>query len=159
MAEGPAVDRIDQALLTALEEDARRSFATLGEIVGISKSPAWKRVQALEEAGVVRGYHADIDPAAVGLNTVAFIRVTVRFEEHRDFQAAVIAHPMITACHATVGDYDYLVQVLARDMGDLDALLRDQLWRLPGVERFVTTLSMHEVKAAAPVAPNAFRTR
>jgi Lrp/AsnC family leucine-responsive transcriptional regulator len=151
------LDRIDRALLSALEGDARLSFASLAETVGISKSPCWKRVQALEEANVIVGYHAAIDPGAVGLGTTAFVRLTVRFDEHQAFEAAVQAHPMVMACHATIGDFDYLLQVLARDLPDLDQLLRAELWRLPGVEKFVTTLSIREIKRSAPVTANAWR--
>lgn len=155
--ETQAPDRIDRLLLTALEEDARLSFASLAEIAGISKSPCWKRVQALEQSGAIAGYRATVAPATVGLTTSAFARVTVSFEQHRAFEDAVVAHPMIMACHATVGDTDYLLHVLARDMPDLDAFLRTELWRLPGVQRFVTTIAMRQIKAAGAVMANAGR--
>ncbi|MGV3482437.1 MAG: Lrp/AsnC family transcriptional regulator [Sphingobium sp.] len=155
----PPLDRIDREIVSALEGDARLSFAALAEAVGISKSPCWKRVQALEEAKVIRGYHAAVDPAAVGLRTTAFVRVMVRFDLHLAFEDAVRAHPMVMACHATVGDADYQLQVLARDMGDLDELLRTELWRLPGVERFVTTIAMREIKGGGAIAANAWRKR
>src|SRR5215475_13204499 len=61
------MDRIDHHLLTLLEEDARQSFADLGEQVGLSKTPCWQRVRELERLGVIRGYRADIDPAQLGL--------------------------------------------------------------------------------------------
>jgi Lrp/AsnC family leucine-responsive transcriptional regulator len=155
----PQLDRIDREIVTALEADARLSFAALADMVGISKSPCWKRVQALEAARVIQGYRATIDPDAVGLHTTAFVRVIVRFDKHLAFENAVRAHPMIMACHVTVGDADYQLQVLARDMSDLDELLRAELWRLPGVERFVTTIAMREIKGAAAVSENAWRGR
>jgi len=75
------------------------------------------------------------------------VKVTVAFERHAMFEAEVLRHPMILACHATVGDTDYLLHVLARDLAALDGFLRGQLWRLPGVERFSTTIATREIKA------------
>ncbi|WP_296536138.1 Lrp/AsnC family transcriptional regulator [Rhizorhabdus sp.] len=151
------LDQIDHSLLAALEADARLSFASLGEAVGLSKTPCWKRVQGLEQTGAIRGYHAALDPAALGLGTAAFVRVSVRFDQHTAFERAVSDHPMIMACHATVGDTDYLAHILARDMTDLDEFLRSELWRLPGVERFTTTIAMREIKSAGSLAANAAR--
>jgi Lrp/AsnC family leucine-responsive transcriptional regulator len=145
------MDRIDRQLLGLLEGDARLSFADLAEQTGLTKTPCWKRVQALEAAGAIRGYHALIGPEALGLTTRAFVRITVAFEHHDAFEAAVKRHPMIQTCHATVGDADYLLHVLARDLAALDDFLRAQLWRLPGVERFSTTIATREIKADGAV--------
>lgn len=141
------MDRIDRQLLALLESDARLSFAELADRTGLTKSPCWKRVQALEESGAVRGYRAVVSPDALGLATRAFIRVTVAFDRHDAFEAEAIRHPMIMTCHATVGETDYLLQVLARDLTALDDFLRGQLWRLPGVERFSTTIATREIKS------------
>ena len=137
----------DLAILSRLESDARLSYAELGEAVGLSKSSCWKRVQALERAGVVRGYRALIDPAALGLSTVAFVAVTVAFDRHADFEQAVIGHRAIVACHATIGDADYLLRAITPSMGELDHFLRQELWRLPGVRRFSTTMAMRTIKS------------
>lgn len=141
------LDRIDRALLTELERDARQSFAQLGEAVGLSKTPAWKRVQALETAGVIEGYRAAINPQAVGLEIHAFVQVEVAFERHAAFEAAVKRHPSVLACYATAGDADYMLEVRAPAMTDLDRLLRQELCLLPGVKRFSTTIGMKTIKA------------
>ena len=145
------LSKIDLAILARLEADARLSYAELGEAVGLSKSAAWKRVQALEEAGAVRGYRALIDPAALGLSTVAFIAVTVAFDRHDAFERAAIAHRAILACHATIGEADYLLRALTPSMAELDAFLREELWRLPGVQRFTTTMAMRTIKTDGPL--------
>lgn len=151
------IDQIDRRILALLEGDARLSFASLGEAVGLSKTPCWKRVQALEAAGAIRGYHATVDAASLGLGTAAFVRISVRFDMHQAFEDAVREHPMIVNCHATVGDTDYLAHILARDMADLDSFLRNELWRLPGVERFTTTIAMREIKTGGSITANAGR--
>ncbi len=148
------MDRIDFAILQALEADGRLSYADLGERVGLSKSPCWKRVQALEQAGMIQGYRAVLDPAALGLGTTAFIQVTVAFDQHDVFEAAVMRHPRILSAHATVGEADYLLHVLAPGMPALDEFLRQELWRLPGVQRFVTTIAMRTIKPAGAITAN-----
>ncbi|KAA0695680.1 Lrp/AsnC family transcriptional regulator [Neorhizobium sp. P12A] len=137
---------IDQKIVSALEADARLSFAALAEAVGLSKTPCWKRVKALEEAGVIRGYRTMLDPAQLGFGLEAFVQVSIDFELSEAFEAAVRKHPLIWRCHATTGDADYLLHVLAADMGALDRLLRQELSRLPGVRRTVTSMSTREIK-------------
>jgi Lrp/AsnC family transcriptional regulator, leucine-responsive regulatory protein len=148
------MDRIDLAILLALEADGRLSFADLGEQVGLSKSPCWKRVHALEQAGVIQGYKAIVDPLAIGLETTAFIQVVVAFDQHDAFEAAVLRHPRILSAHATVGEADYLLHVIAPGMPALDEFLRQELWRLPGVQRFVTTMAMRTIKPLGSVTAN-----
>ncbi|ESQ86160.1 hypothetical protein AEAC466_02915 [Asticcacaulis sp. AC466] len=148
------MDRFDEAILRALEVDGRLSFAELGERSGLSKAPCWKRVQALESSGVIRGYRADLDPVALGLSTLAFVQVTVAFDRHEAFEQAVAAHPAVLGCHATVGATDYLLRVVMPSMTALDDFLRQSLWRLPGVERFTTTLAMRTIKENGALMPN-----
>ncbi len=148
------MDRFDEAILRELEAEGRLSFAELGERTGLSKSPCWKRVQGLEASGVIRGYRADLDPVALGLSTLAFVQVTVAFAHHEGFEQAVAAHPSVLSCHATVGATDYLLQVIMPSMTALDDFLRQSLWRLPGVERFTTTLAMRTIKENGRLMPN-----
>lgn len=145
----PNLDPADMRLLRALEHDARLSFASLGEAAGMSKTPTWKRVQAMEKAGVIAGYRAVIDPAGIGLSTSAFVHVSIEFDRHEAFEQAVQDEPAVLACHATVGDFDYLLQVATAGVPELDDLLRNRLRRLPGVRHFTTTLAMRDVKPRA----------
>ncbi|MPS68343.1 MULTISPECIES: Lrp/AsnC family transcriptional regulator [Novosphingobium] len=143
------LDALDTRLLEALERDARLSFASLGETAGLSKTPSWKRVQAMEKAGVITGYRATIDPAAIGLSTSAFVHVSIEFDHHEAFERAVLDQPAILACHATVGDFDYLLHVMTGGVPELDQFLRHRLRRLPGVRHFNTTLAMRDIKPGA----------
>jgi Lrp/AsnC family leucine-responsive transcriptional regulator len=140
---------IDRRILGELERDGRISFTELSERVGLSKSPCWNRVQAHEAAGLITGYRATLDMAKLGLDTLAFVEATVAFDQHDRFELAVNDHSMIVACHATVGDADYLLQVVARSMIRLDDFLRAELWRLPGVQRFTTKIAMRTIKRDA----------
>ncbi len=137
---------VDLKIVSALESDARMSFAALAEQVGLSKTPCWKRVKALEAAGLIRGYTTTLDPAQLGFGLEAFVQVSIDFELSDAFEEAVRKNPLIWRCHATTGDADYLLHILAVDMVALDRQLRQELSRLPGVRRTVTSMSTREIK-------------
>ncbi|SFP35483.1 Lrp/AsnC family transcriptional regulator, leucine-responsive regulatory protein [Mesorhizobium sp. NFR06] len=140
------MDAVDRRIVAALERDARVSFGELAEAVGLSKTPCWKRVKALEEAGIIKGYSTRIDPARIGFGIEAFIQVSIDFEVSDAFEAAVRKHPLIRRCYATTGEADYLLQIVTVDMMALDRMLREELSRLPGVRRTVTSMAMREIK-------------
>ncbi len=150
---------LDQKIVTALEADARLSFAALADQVGLSKTPCWKRVKALEEAGVIRGYRTMLDPALLGFGIEAFVQISIDPERFEAFEAAVREHPLIWRCHATTGEADYLLHVLAADMSDLDRLLRQELSRLPGVHRTITSMATREIKSDISFASAALHRR
>ncbi|TPJ76004.1 Lrp/AsnC family transcriptional regulator [Mesorhizobium sp. B2-6-2] len=151
------LDALDRRIVAALERDARISFGELAEEVGLSKTPCWKRVKALEEAGVIRGYSTRIDPARIGFGIEAFIQVSIDFEVSDVFEAAVKKHPLIRRCHATTGEADYVLQIVTVDMMALDRMLREELSRLPGVRRTVTSMAMREIKGDISFAEAAAR--
>ena len=139
------MDQIDRRLLTSLEENARQSFAELGEEVGLTKTPCWQRVRELEHSGVIRGYRAEIDPARLGLKVEAFVQV-VSSVRHAEFEAAVLQHPAVLQCFSTAGQADYLLHVLVADILELDTLLRMEIAQLPGVHSISTTVCMKTIK-------------
>jgi Lrp/AsnC family leucine-responsive transcriptional regulator len=140
------MDNLDRKIISLLEADARISFAALAEHVNLSKTPCWKRVKALEDAGIIRGYTTRLDPARLGFGIEAFIQTSVEFELSEAFEDAVRKHPLILRCHATTGEADYLLHVVAVDMADLDQMLRKEISRLPGVRRTVTSMATREIK-------------
>ena len=97
------MDKIDRAILEALEADGRESFGAIAERVALSKTPCWTRVQALERRGAIKGYRAVIDPHALGLKLTAFVGVTIEFGSRVAFERAVSAHPAIIECYTTAG--------------------------------------------------------
>lgn len=140
------MDKIDLQLLTLLEENARQSFADLGERVGLSKTPVWQRVRELERVGVIRGYRAEIDSAQLGLQVEAFVQVTLSSVQHAEFEAAVLHHPAVLRCFTTAGQADYLMHVLVEGISELDSLLRMEISQLPGVQKIETTVCMKTIK-------------
>ena len=145
------MDRIDREILSALEADARQSYASLAESIGLSKTPCWNRVQAMEEAGIITGYRADIDPARINLGVMAYIQVIIDSARREAFEAAVLDTPAILECHTIAGDGDYVLRVACRDVDDLDHLLRFDIVVLPGVQRSSTMVCLKTIKRGGRV--------
>jgi Lrp/AsnC family leucine-responsive transcriptional regulator len=140
------LDPIDEKILRVLEKDARVSFNELAEQVGLSKTPSWARVRELERQKIITAYRAEIDPARVGLALHAFVQVTISGPKAGEFERAIVHHPSVLECYTTAGQGDYLLHILVPGIEALDTLLREEISRMPGVERLVTTVGMKTIK-------------
>jgi Lrp/AsnC family leucine-responsive transcriptional regulator len=131
----------------------RRTWADLAADLGLSAPAAADRVRRLEERGVIRGYAALVDPAAVGCDLTAFVAVTLeRPADRAAFLALVAGLPEVQECHHTAGDDDYLLKVRCAHTRDLDRVLSLELKSLPGVVRTRTTIVLSTLKET-PVLP------
>lgn len=145
------LDDTDRALLHALAADARLSNKELAERVGIAQSTCLARVRSLRECGVIRGYHADIDPDALGHDLQAMI--AIRLQPHArgamaQFTADLIRHPEVLEVYFVAGANDFLVHVAT---GSTDALRRfvgDVLNRNPAIAGTETSLIFEHTRAA-----------
>ncbi len=150
------LDRTDRLLLQAVQDDARLTTAQLAERAALSTSPAWRRLKRLEEAGVIRGYRAELDAERLGWGVTAFVSVMLE-NHHLDlgerFERAVRDIPEVIACHNVSGQYDFLLQVVARDLKRFGEFSRSTLRALPGVKEISSSFSLRAVKAthALPV--------
>lgn len=143
------LDRFDSAILTVLAEDGRISITDLAKRIGLSKSPTQARLRRLEEAGVILGYRAILDPIRLGLDHVAFVEV--RLTDTREaalaaFNAAVAAIPEIEQAHLIAGNFDYLLKVRTSDMRSYRRVLAERLSTLPNVAATSTYVAMQAVK-------------
>ncbi|WP_342806527.1 Lrp/AsnC family transcriptional regulator [Alteromonas sp. M12] len=136
----------DKQIVSKLEEDGRLSFATLGDSIGLSKTPCWNRVKALQQKQIITGFSAILSPQAMGLNIRALVNVVIDIGQHQKFEQAIIEHASIRSCHAITGEFDYVLEILAKDITDFDELLRVDLSKLPGVLRFNTSITTRLVK-------------
>ncbi|HUQ79024.1 MAG TPA: Lrp/AsnC family transcriptional regulator [Patescibacteria group bacterium] len=115
----------DARILDVLQRDGRRAYADLGAEVGMSGPSAHERVRKLEARGVIKGFAAVVDPAAVGFDVVAFSWITqAPGTTSNDLTESFAGIPEIEECHHITGEADYLIKVRARDTRDLERVLR-----------------------------------
>jgi Lrp/AsnC family transcriptional regulator, leucine-responsive regulatory protein len=119
------LDERDLAILTALQDDARATYADVGTLVGLSTSAVHERVRKLEQQGVIRGYRAVVDPEAVGLFVTALI-AAIPLDPHQpdDLPARVKEFPEVEDCYSVAGEANYVLKVRTRTTGDLEDLIR-----------------------------------
>src|SRR5580704_18135511 len=129
------LDLFDRRILAALQQDGRTTSVALAELVHLSASQCARRVQRLEEAGVIRAYRAVLDPAALGLGIAGVVSLSL--EKHaksniQELQRQIVARPAIVECLSVTGDADYQLRVMARDLKEFSALLMDAIVPMPG---------------------------
>ena len=151
------MDAIDRKIIRALTRNGRATNAELSEEVGLSPSPCWTRVRRLEQAGVIKGYTALIDQAAVGLPDTVFIEVMMdRHDEDnlRRFEETVLVIPEVLECHLVTGEYDYVIKAAVGGTAGYERLLRERLYRLPGVRHTRTSFGLRCLKQTlSPLPP------
>ncbi|MBH9575631.1 MULTISPECIES: Lrp/AsnC family transcriptional regulator [Inhella] len=150
--ESAKLDAIDCKILEVLQRDGRISNVDLAAEVQLSAPQCFRRVRALEERGVVRGYRALVQPAALDLGVTAFVSVNIAaeaFERVRDIEGLLRDQPEVLEIHTVSGDCDYLLKVVARDLRSLSQLLTDRLMQIKGVADVRSMVCLEEVKAPA----------
>jgi DNA-binding Lrp family transcriptional regulator len=143
------VDSTDRAIIRELERDARISNAELAQRVSLSPSPCLRRVRALEQAGVIRGYHADVDPAAVGRGFEVEVMIELTHKDRatvETFERRISAMDAVTQCRRLFGVPDYLVRVAVGDAAAYEAFYMNELAELPGIGRVTSQFTMKLVK-------------
>jgi len=148
------MDRIDRKILSELQKDGRLSVTELAERVGLSLSPCHRRVRALEESGVLLGYRAQLDPAALGLNFSAMVFATLREGDRsavEAFEAALLEIPQVVDAQRLFGEPDYLLHVITQDLPAFQRLYDESLSTLPNVQRLISTLVMKRVIQDRPL--------
>ena len=146
------LDKFDLAILHALQDDGRLSNADLSTRVGLSAAPCWRRVKALEEAGFIKGYRAEIDRHKIGLGVLAFVRLDAdrnAGDVLRGLEEAIRAIPEVVSCHYISGTGTFELQVVSRDLNTFSQFARDVLINLPNVKDLHTSFSLGEVKASS----------
>ena len=146
------LDKFDVKILEELQADARLTNAELAQRVGLSAAPCWRRVRALEEAGFIKGYHAEIDRHKIGMGVLAFVRLDANRntgELTREMEEAIRKIPEIVSCHYISGAGTFELQVMCTDLDAYSRWSMDKLFKLPNVKDLHTSFSLGEVKAGA----------
>ena len=148
------MDQVDRAILAELQADGRLTITELADRVRLTPGPCHRRLRELERSGVITGYRALVNPAAVGMGFEALVQITLERGDAgtvASFEAALAELPEIRHAERLFGDPDYLLRVAARDL-DSFATLRDQkLATLPGVHRLTSTIVMKRIIDNRPV--------
>ena len=148
------MDSIDHAIIDHLQADGRLTNADLSERVRLSPSACLRRVRALERGGVIAGYHAVVDPGAVGRGFQVLVSTTLLMRNRATiaaFEDAVAGLDEVVECHRMFGDPDYVIRVAVADVAAYERFLIDTFADLPGVARMTSQFAMKTIKAAGPL--------
>ena len=148
------LDRIDKSIMRHLQADGRLTNAELAKAVNVSPATCHRRTQALFEAGHVSRVMGQINPVSVGLGTLVMVGVVLDRstpESFAAFEEAVDGMKELLDCHLVAGDFDYLLKIRVRDMGDFNTLHTKMLIALPGVRQIRTFFVLKEIKENAPL--------
>jgi DNA-binding Lrp family transcriptional regulator len=148
------LDRIDRRILRDLQEDGRMTNVELARRAGISAPPCLRRVRALEEAGYIHGYHADIDPEMLGFGVLIFAQVGLVSQAEADliaFEKLVEGWPEVRECHMLAGETDFLLKIVAHDWDTYNRFLTSQLTAAPNVSNVKSALAIRRSKQEAGV--------
>lgn len=149
MRNNQGMDAIDQSIIAELRRDARLSNTELARRVNLTPAPCLRRVQRLESAGVIRGYHADIDPKASGRGFEVIAAMDIEVNDRQsieDFEAALVELPEVVEVRRMFGQPDFFVRVLVADHEAYEALMVERLTRLPALRRLVSHQTMRLTK-------------
>ena len=129
-------DKTDLAILRVLLLDSRKTLQEIGNEVGLSPTSCWTRIKKLEAHGVIKRYTIDVDPAKLGYHDSVIVQVTL--ESHTDetlydFGRVLATIPEIQEAYLVSGDYDYYIRIAVRDTRDYERLLREKLYKIPGI--------------------------
>jgi Lrp/AsnC family transcriptional regulator, leucine-responsive regulatory protein len=142
------LDDTDRAILKILQNEGRLNNTEIASRISLSPPACWKRLKRLEEQ-VIQGYHARLDQQALGLGLFAFINIMLDSHSEKamhNFEIGVMALPNVVACHNISGKYDYLLQVVVRDMEAFYELEMHRIRRLGNIKEMYTGFSIKEIK-------------
>jgi len=148
------MDRIDREILAELQADGRLTVTELADRVRLTPGPCHRRLRELERSGIITGYRALVNPAAIGLGFEALVQITLDRGDAgavASFEAAVSELPQIRQAERLFGDPDYLLRVVARDLDSFAALRDQELATLPGVHRLTSTIVMKRIIENRPL--------
>ncbi|MBC7159441.1 MAG: Lrp/AsnC family transcriptional regulator [Porphyrobacter sp.] len=144
-----ALDSIDLKLLAELQSEGRITNVDLASRVGLTAPPCLRRVRALEKAGVIRGYHASLDPARLGFSITVFAMVSLKSQAEEDlraFEEHIKGLPEVRECHMLNGEIDFILKIVSRDLQSFQDFLTSKLTPAPNVASVKTSLTIRTAK-------------
>lgn len=148
------LDRIDRHILRLLQDDGRMSVTELADRVGLSVTPCSERVKRLERDRYILGYHARLNPQALGQSLLVFVEIKLASKSATifdEFRREVLKLPFVLDCHLVSGEFDYLIKARIPEMGAYRKLLGDMLLALPEARESRSYIVMEEIKESLAV--------
>ncbi len=142
-------DKIDRRLLSELQAEGRITNVELAKRVGLTAPPCLRRMRALEDAGVIRGYHADLDAAKLGFSITVFAMVSLKSQAEADlrgFEDHMKALPEVRECHMLNGEIDFILKIVSHDLQSFQEFLTSKLTPAPNVASVKTSLTIRTAK-------------
>jgi Lrp/AsnC family leucine-responsive transcriptional regulator len=146
------LDDFDRKIIGALVDNARASNVQIADRVGLSEAPCSRRIRRLEAEGVVQGYHARLDPEAIGIGFVAYVTLVLDYvtaSTAERFYQEIRAIPEITACYIVSGGFDAILHVAAADSHAYSDIVFNRLRRIPGVKDVRSSFVMRTIKESS----------
>ena len=143
------LDSIDRRLLAELQAEGRITNVDLAGRVGLTAPPCLRRVRSLEESGIIKGYHAELDAARLGYTITVFAMVSLKSQAEADlraFEAHMRALPDVRECHMLNGEIDFILKIVSRDLQSFQEFLTSQLTQAPNVASVKTSLTIRTSK-------------
>ena len=143
------LDRIDRRLLAELQDEGRVTNVDLARRVGLTAPPCLRRVRALEEAGVIRGYHADLDASKLGFAITVFAMVSLKSQAEEDlraFEDHIKGLAEVRECHMLNGEIDFILKIVSKDLQTFQEFLTSKLTPAPNVASVKTSLTIRTAK-------------
>ena len=143
------IDETDRIVLKSLQDEGRLTNVDLAARAGLTAPPTLRRVRALETAGIIRGYHADLNPEALGYSIMVFAMVSLKSQAENDlraFEEHVAQLPPVRECHMLNGEIDFILKIVAHDLQEFQRFLTAHLTSAPNVEHVKTSLTIRTSK-------------
>ena len=152
------ITKHDLNIISVLQENSRSSVQEISAQVGLSSTPCWNRIKKMEAEGIIQGYTVRVDPSLLGYRESVIVQVTL--DNHSDetlfeFGRQLEKIPEVLEASLVSGDYDYYIRIAVKDTRDYERLLRESLYRIPGIRHTKSTFVLRTLKDRALPLPTA----
>ncbi|MFN2327606.1 MAG: Lrp/AsnC family transcriptional regulator [Chromatocurvus sp.] len=139
----------DIGILTLLQQDATQSSASIAERVNLSQSPCWRRINRMEDEGLIRGRVALLDRSALGMDVIVFATINLTSTGRQNlmtFERDIVRHPEVIECYTMTGIWDYMLKIVTRDVRHYESFVRNTLTASPSIRELHSHLAVTEIK-------------
>ena len=143
------LDGLDRKILSLLQRDASISTARIAEQINVSQSPCWRRINRLEEEGLIKGRVALLNRAALGMEVVVFATINLTSTGRQnllEFERDIVEHPEVIECYTMTGIWDYMLKIVTRDIRHYEEFVRNTLTTSPSIRELHSHMAVTEIK-------------